>query len=139
MAFLPHPLGNSREFDSIPVGIPNYWAVNSNKSEAEIEAGQALFGLHGDDRARRAIYRRGVPSDTGVSEHGHSNTRPTGTIDRRLLTTGKTIPWVWFMAPTGWLDSPTSPVMTALQIYYENGNREEFFTTIMEQLVELAN
>lgn len=139
MAFLPHPLGNSQEFNSIPVGIPNNWTVNSNKTEAEVEAAKLFLNYMAmTERGEKFI----VEDCKFIPAFGNMETTTLDPLGQSIVSysqEGNTIPWVWFMAPTGWLDSPTSPVMTALQVFFEDGDRDEFFTTISEGLVELAN
>jgi len=135
VAYLPHTLGGGT-YDSIPTGVPMYWSVNKNK-DANVKEGAKKFldYIASTDRGHRFIVEESnfIPAfEVGIS--------PSDPLARSIMdfsSRGKTIGWYWGSIPTGFLDSPTSPVVQAMQLYYMNRDRAEFFNIIEDGLADL--
>ncbi|GMQ63487.1 ABC transporter substrate-binding protein [Vallitalea maricola] len=104
IGLLPLPLEGVNE-DSIPVGIPNYWAVNSAKSEAEIAAAKDFLNwLYTSDEGKKRIINdfKFIPAFTGYESDELQPSDPLAKDILRYSNEGKTMPWVFMGYPTGW-------------------------------------
>lgn len=102
LGMLPMPVVGGIE-DSIPVGVPMYWAVNSGKSdEVKTEAKKFLEWLYTSDTGKDYVVNKFlfIPPYTGFE-----NIKPTdalGSEVARYTQEGKTTPWVFMGYPTAW-------------------------------------
>jgi raffinose/stachyose/melibiose transport system substrate-binding protein len=102
VSILPIPVEGYKE-DSIPVGIPMYWAVNSNKDEAEVKAAKEFLDwLYTSEDGKTAVLEdfKFIPAYEGFDASKVSD--PLGKSVYEYATEGKTIPWVFMGYPTGW-------------------------------------
>ncbi|GMQ56439.1 ABC transporter substrate-binding protein [Vallitalea sediminicola] len=104
IGLLPLPLEGVKE-DSIPVGIPNYWAVNSAKNENEIAAAKDFLNwLYTSDEGKKRIINdfKFIPAFTGYEGDELQPNDPLAQDILRYSNEGKTMPWVFMGYPTGW-------------------------------------
>ncbi len=104
IGLLPLPLEGVNE-DSIPVGIPNYWAVNSAKSEAEVAAAKDFLNwLYTSEEGKKRIINdfKFIPAFSGYESDELQPSDPLAKDILRYSNEGKTMPWVFMGYPTGW-------------------------------------
>ncbi|MCH1626138.1 ABC transporter substrate-binding protein [Fredinandcohnia quinoae] len=102
ISILPLPVVGYKE-DSIPVGVPMYWAVNKNKDEKEIaEAKKFLDWLYTSDEGKETVLNdfKFIPAYDGFDASKISD--PLGKAVYDYASEGKTIPWVFMGYPTSW-------------------------------------
>ncbi|RFB17184.1 carbohydrate ABC transporter substrate-binding protein [Bacillus sp. HNG] len=102
VSILPIPVEGYKE-DSIPVGVPMYWAVNSNKDDAEVKAAKDFLDwLYTSEEGKTAVLEdfKFIPAYEGFDASKVSD--PLGKAVYEYSTEGKTIPWVFMGYPTGW-------------------------------------
>lgn len=102
IGLLPIPVEGYKE-DSIPVGIPMYWGVNSNKDEATIkEAKKFLDWLYTSDEGKEAVLKdfKFIPAYGGYDSSKISD--PLAKDIYKYAEEGKTIGWTFMGYPTGW-------------------------------------
>ncbi|MFT4416242.1 ABC transporter substrate-binding protein [Fredinandcohnia humi] len=102
VSILPIPVEGYKE-DSIPVGIPMYWAVNKNKDEAEVKAAKDFLDwLYTSEEGKTAVLEdfKFIPAYEGFDASKVSD--PLGKAVYEYASAGKTIPWVFMGYPTGW-------------------------------------
>jgi len=102
VSILPLPVEGYKE-DSIPVGIPMYWVVNSQKDEAEVKAAKDFLDwLYTSEEGKTAVLEdfKFIPAYDGFDASKVSD--PLGKAVYEYATEGKTIPWVFMGYPTGW-------------------------------------
>lgn len=102
IAFLPIPLEGVVE-DSIPVGIPMYWVVNTKKDEAEKDAAKDFLNwLYTSDEGKEMIINdfNFIPALSGYK--GLTLTDPLARDIMEYSEAEKTIPWVFMGYPSGW-------------------------------------
>jgi len=99
---LPMPLEGVVE-DSIPVGIPMYWAINSNAEDAQKDAAKDFLNwLYTSDEGKERIINdfMFIPAFKG-----YEGLEPSDPLAKDILeysNNGKTMPWVFMGYPTGW-------------------------------------
>lgn len=102
VSILPIPVEGYKE-DSIPVGIPMYWAVNSQKDDAEVKAAKDFLDwLYTSEDGKTAVLEdfKFIPAYDGFDASKVSD--PLGKAVYEYATEGRTIPWVFMGYPTGW-------------------------------------
>ncbi|WP_316572148.1 ABC transporter substrate-binding protein [Neobacillus sp. YIM B06451] len=102
IGLLPIPVEGYKE-DSIPVGIPMYWGINSNKDEATIkEAKKFLDWLYTSDEGKEAVLNdfKFIPAYGGYDSSKISD--PLAKDIYKYAEEGKTIGWTFMGYPTGW-------------------------------------
>ena len=98
---VPVLINDQPKMDRIPVGVPWYFVVNAQASEAEQEAGKEFinFMMVSDTGQRYAVEEFGyIPAYTGVSSEG------LGGVGQGILAytdQNETIPWVFGQWPDG--------------------------------------
>jgi len=98
---VPVLINDQPQMDRIPVGVPWYFVVNAQASEAEQEAGKEFinFMMVSDTGQRYAVEEFGyIPAYTGVSSEG------LGGVGQGILAytdQNETIPWVFGQWPDG--------------------------------------
>jgi raffinose/stachyose/melibiose transport system substrate-binding protein len=104
IGFLPLPLEGVLE-DSIPVGIPMYWAVNNGKSDDEkVVAKDFLNWLYTSDEGKNRIINdfNFIPAFKGYEGDSLQPKDPLAKDILRYSNEGKTMPWVFMGYPSGW-------------------------------------
>ncbi|MGE8206582.1 ABC transporter substrate-binding protein [Heyndrickxia sp. NPDC080065] len=102
VGILPIPVVGFKE-DSIPVGVPMYWAVNKNKDSKEVaEAKKFLDWLYTSDTGKEAVINdfKFIPAYDGFDASKISD--PLAKAVYQYAQDGKTIGWVFMGYPTGW-------------------------------------
>jgi raffinose/stachyose/melibiose transport system substrate-binding protein len=104
IGMLPMPLEGVKE-DSIPVGVPMYWAINTTKDdEVKTVAKDFLNWLYTSDEGKDLIINefKFIPAFKGYEG---DNLQPKDTLAKEIIrysNEGKTMPWVFMGYPTGW-------------------------------------
>lgn len=99
---LPMPVKGVKE-DSIPVGVPMYWAVNNKGSEAQKAAAKDFLNwLYTSEKGKDFIVNKFffIPPLKGYE--GLEPKDPLGQAVKRYAEAGRTMPWVFMGYPTGW-------------------------------------
>ncbi|MCG1021530.1 ABC transporter substrate-binding protein [Sutcliffiella horikoshii] len=99
MGFLPIPINDDASADSLPVGVPNNWAINKNSKNIE-EAKTFLNWMVSSETGQRFITEEFafIPAFDNIEPAG------LGDLGQSILeysTAEKTVPWTWFMWPDG--------------------------------------
>jgi raffinose/stachyose/melibiose transport system substrate-binding protein len=101
MGVIPILINDDPKMDRIPVGVPWYFVVNAQASEAEQEAGKEFinFMMVSDTGLRYTVEEFGhIPAYQGASAEG------LGGVGQGILAytdQNKTIPWVMGQWPDG--------------------------------------
>lgn len=104
MGLLPMPIEGAKE-DSVPVGVPMYWSVNSKKDSNTKKAAKAFLNwLYTSDEGKKMIIQdfKFIPALKGYDS---SELQPVDPISKELTQyekNGKTMTWVFMGYPTGW-------------------------------------
>lgn len=104
IGFLPIPLDGVIE-DSIPVGIPMYWAINKNKDEEIIKAAKDFLNwLYTSAEGKDIVINKFkfIPAFSGYTGNGLEPGDPLAKDILRYSNQGKTMAWVFMGYPTGW-------------------------------------
>ncbi|MBV7508391.1 extracellular solute-binding protein [Bacillus sp. sid0103] len=102
IGFLPIPVEGYKE-DAIPVGIPMYWGVNSNKDkDTQAEAKKFLDWLYTSDEGKEIVLNdfKFIPAYDGFDASKISD--PLSKEIYQYAQDGKTIGWAFMGYPTGW-------------------------------------
>lgn len=102
VGILPIPVEGYKE-DSLPVGIPMYWGVNSNMDEKVIEASKDFLDwLYTSEEGKKTVLEdfSFIPAYEGYDSSKISD--PISKEVYEYATEGKTIGWVFMGYPTGW-------------------------------------
>lgn len=102
IGLLPIPVEGFKE-DSIPVGVPMYWAVNKNKDKKVVtEAKKFLDWLYTSDTGKEAVINdfKFIPAYDGFDASKISD--PLAKAVYQYAQDGKTIAWTFMGYPTGW-------------------------------------
>jgi raffinose/stachyose/melibiose transport system substrate-binding protein len=97
LAFLP--VGG----DSIPLGVPMYWAVNKGKADAEKQAAKDFLNwLYTSDEGKDIVVNKFffIPPFTGFDNYPAKDA--LGRDIMRYQAEGKTTSWVFMGYPTAW-------------------------------------
>ncbi|MGM0877489.1 MAG: ABC transporter substrate-binding protein [Bacillota bacterium] len=90
---------------SLPVGIPNYWAVNSNSDEEVIQASKDFLDwLYTSETGKEAVLNdfKFIPAYEGYDTSKISD--PISKEIYEYASAGKTIGWVFLGYPSAWGD-----------------------------------
>ncbi|AOT71764.1 ABC transporter substrate-binding protein [Geosporobacter ferrireducens] len=99
---LPMPVKGIKE-DSIPVGVPMYWAVNNKGTDAQKAAAKDFLNwLYTSEKGKDFIVNKFffIPPLKGYESLEPKD--PLGQAVKRYAEAGKTMPWVFMGYPTGW-------------------------------------
>ncbi|WHY78537.1 ABC transporter substrate-binding protein [Neobacillus sp. WH10] len=102
IGILPIPVEGYKE-DAIPVGIPMYWGVNSNKDEKTVaEAKKFLDWLYTSDKGKETVINdfKFIPAYEGFDASKISD--PLSKEIYQYSQDGKTIGWTFMGYPTNW-------------------------------------
>lgn len=97
---LPMPIKGAKE-DSIPVGVPNYWVINKDSTDAQkATAKDFLNWLYTSEEGMNIVVNEFffIPPFTGYTAEPAD---PLGKAVKRYADAGKTLPWVFQGCPTG--------------------------------------
>lgn len=104
IGILPTPIDGAKE-GSIPVGVPMYWAVNSNKDAATKKAAKDFLNwLYTSDTGKKLIIKdfNFISAFKGYDSNDLQPTDPLAKDILKYSKAGNTIPWVFMGYPTGW-------------------------------------
>ncbi|MFA9397559.1 MAG: ABC transporter substrate-binding protein [Clostridiaceae bacterium] len=104
IGILPMPLDGVKE-GCIPVGVPMYWAVNSNKDENVKDAAKDfLTWLNTSDAGKKRIIEdfKFIPAYKGYDTDELQPGDPLAKDILNYANEGNTMPWVFMGYPTGW-------------------------------------
>lgn len=99
---LPMPVKGAKE-DSIPMGVPMYWAVNNKVSADEQAAAKDFLNwLYTSEKGKDFVVNKFffIPPFKGFESLQPKD--PLGAAVKRYAEAGKTSPWVFMGYPTGW-------------------------------------
>ena len=102
IGLLPIPV-EGYEGDSIPVGIPMYWGVNSNADEEVVEESKKFLDwLYTSDTGKETVLNdfKFIPAYEGYDSSKISD--PLSKAVYEFAEQGKTIGWTFMGYPTGW-------------------------------------
>jgi len=106
MGILPMPIDGTKD-GTIPVGVPEYWTVNSSKDAVTKKAAKDFLNwLYTSDEGKKMIIQdfKFVPAFKGYDT---ADLQPTDALSKdisKYSKAGNTIPWVFSGYPTGWYD-----------------------------------
>ena len=101
---LPMPLEGVKE-DSIPVGVPMYWALNSKKADDVKKASKEFLNwLYTSDEGKDMVIHKFkfIPALKGYEGEKLQPADPLAKAILKYSNEGKTMPWVFMGYPTGW-------------------------------------
>lgn len=102
LSFLPIPIEGGKG-DSIPVGVPMYWTVNSGSPDAEKTAAKDFLNwLYTSDEGKKIVVEQFFFIPPLTSYVGIDPKDPLGKSIKLFAEEGKTMPWVFMGYPTGW-------------------------------------
>ncbi|GAA0714557.1 ABC transporter substrate-binding protein [Paraclostridium ghonii] len=104
---LPMPIKGAKE-DSIPVGVPMYWCINKDKSDAEKDAAKDFLNwLYTSDEGKKMIIDdfKFIPAFKGYESDELQPKDPLSKDVLKYSNEGKTMPWVFMGYPSGWGES----------------------------------
>lgn len=139
IAFLPVPLSDdpSWENDTIMVGVPSFWAVNSNAADANKAAAKLFLDyMASSERGAEFIVNdcKFIPAFSNITLEAGD---PLSQSIQAYSQAGKTSPWVWMYTPDGFID-PVSK--EGIQKYYlgefSKDDYLEFLDTKYQELVK---
>ncbi|MET3682849.1 raffinose/stachyose/melibiose transport system substrate-binding protein [Alkalibacillus flavidus] len=99
---MPIPVEGYEE-DVMPVGVPMYWGVNSNKDEAEVQASKDFLDwLYTSETGKEAVVNdfNFLPAYEGYNAEDVSD--PLSRTIYEYSNNDQTIGWVFMGYPTGW-------------------------------------
>ncbi len=100
--FLPMPIVGARE-DSIPVGVPMYWSVNSEATDVDkVAAKDFITWLYMSETGKDIVVNKFffIPPLKGYENYPVAD--PLGQAIVRFASEGKIIPWVFMGYPSDW-------------------------------------
>ncbi len=103
IGMIPIPVDGVAE-GKLPVGVPMYWGVNSNKSDAEKKAAKDFLNwLYTSDEGKKIIIEDCgfIPAYKGYDSDALQPTDPLAKAVSQYAADGKTLPWVFMGYPTG--------------------------------------
>lgn len=104
VGFVPMPLIGGKE-DSIPVGIPMYWTVNSTKDEKVQEAAKDFLNwMYTSEKGKDAVINQFgfIPPYKGYEAENLQPKDPLAKEIMRYAQEGRTVQWVFMGYPSGW-------------------------------------
>lgn len=105
VGILPIPVDGADKDGTIPVGVPNYWCVNSNKdADTKKAAKDFLNWLYTSDKGKSIIVNdaKFIPALSGYDTADLKPKDALATDVVKYSTEKKTIQWVFMGYPTGW-------------------------------------
>lgn len=101
LAMIPIPVKGGIE-DSIPVGVPQYWAVNKDVSEAKRKAAKKFLNwLYQSDEGKKLVVEKLLFIPPFTNYEGLSPADPLGKTIKKYVDEGKILPWVFSGFPPG--------------------------------------
>ena len=103
IAIIPLSLEGGKE-DSIPVGVPNYWAINKDKDDnTKAAAKDFLDWLYTSPEGKKMIIEdfKFIPAYKGFEAPELQPKDPLAAVILKYSQEGKTTPWVFMGYPTG--------------------------------------
>ena len=104
IGILPISLDGVKE-GCVPVGVPMYWAVNSDKSKKVKEAAKDFLDwLYTSDKGKKMIIEdfNFIPAYSGFESEDLQPQDPLAKDIAKYAQEGKTMPWVFMGYPTGY-------------------------------------
>ena len=104
ITIIPLSLEGGKE-DSIPVGVPNYWAINNDKDDNTKAAAKAFLDwLYTSPEGKKMIIEdfKFIPAYKGYEAAELQPKDPLAAAILKYSQEGKTTPWVFMGYPTGW-------------------------------------
>lgn len=104
ITIIPLSLEGGKE-DSIPVGVPNYWAINKDKDDNTKAAAKAFLDwLYTSPEGKKMIIEdfKFIPAYKGYEAAELQPKNPLAAAILKYSQEGKTTPWVFMGYPTGW-------------------------------------
>ena len=104
ITIIPLSLEGGKE-DSIPVGVPNYWAINKDKDDNTKAAAKAFLDwLYTSPEGKKMIIEdfKFIPAYKGYEAAELQPKDPLAAAILKYSQEGKTTPWVFMGYPTGW-------------------------------------
>lgn len=102
LGILPIPIEGSVE-DSIPIGVPNYWAINSEATDAEKTAAKDFLNwLYQSDEGKDIIVNKFLFIPPFTNYDGLEPKDVLGQAIKSYAASGKVTNWVFFGFPTDW-------------------------------------
>ncbi|MFZ4451519.1 ABC transporter substrate-binding protein [Salibacterium aidingense] len=117
VGLLPIPVGGYE--GRIPVGVPNYWAVNKESADEVVEASKKFLDwMYTSEEGKQFVVDefRFVPAYEGYEDLDIAD--PLSEEVYRYSTEGNTMGWVFLGAPTSW----TEDVLGAAMQEYISGD-----------------
>lgn len=102
IGLLPIPVTGFKT-DSVPVGVPMYWAVNSHKDKATVKAAKDFLDwMYTSKEGKKTVVNdfQFIPAYQGYDVSGLKD--PISRAIYQYAKDGKTIGWVFNGYPTGW-------------------------------------
>lgn len=102
LGILPTPLEGGKE-DCIPVGVPMYWAVNSQASDAiKTEAKEFLNWLYQSEEGKKIVVEQFgfIPPFSNYADLSPADV--LGQTVKTYAEANKVTPWTFMGFPTGW-------------------------------------
>lgn len=102
LAILPMPVEGGQE-GTIPVGVPMYWTINKDKSDAEKTAAKDFLNwMYTSEEGKDIIVNKCffIPAFKGYENFPAQDS--LGREVMRYMNEGKTTPWVFMGYPTAW-------------------------------------
>jgi len=112
VGMIPIPLEGYE--NQLPVGVPNYWAVNSEKDEATVEAAKDFLDwMYLSDEGKDFVINEFnfIPAYEGYEDYEISD--PLSQIVYDYSQSGETVGWVFNGYPTGWTNNEFGPNIQA--------------------------
>lgn len=115
--YVPMPLNDdpNGKNDTIAVGVPMFWTVNKNSSDAEIEASKLFLDyIASSERGAKYLVEdcSFIPAFSNVTLEPAD---PLAASIQEYSAAGKTVPWVWMYSPDGFVDPGAKEIV---QKYY---------------------
>lgn len=102
LRMMPIPLKGVVE-DSIPIGVPMYWCVNRESSDADKAAAKEFLNwLYQSDEGKQIVVEQFYFIPPFTNYEGIEPQDPLGQEVKRYADAGKTMPWVFMGFPTAW-------------------------------------
>lgn len=102
LGILPIPLKGVKE-DSIPVGVPMYWCVNSQSKDAQKAAAKEFLNwLYQSDEGKSIVINEFYFIPPFTNYQGLEPSDALGKAVKSFADAGKTMPWVFMGFPTDW-------------------------------------
>lgn len=105
VGILPIPVDGAGKDGTIPVGVPNYWCVNSNKDTATKKAAKDFLNWLYTSDAGKSIIVNDAKFIPALSGYDTDALKPKDALAKDVVkysTEKKTIQWVFMGYPTGW-------------------------------------